>query len=135
MTTVTPATIAHQLAALAAQLEEQVAPKPELDAKYIVTAEFAEVPKDKVAPLLKEWRAAKKKLDERKSALEDIERKLKDLMDGAEVLVIEETGQHVVESRVTVGQVFDTTRFKKENPQEAAKWLRDRYSRNFRILV
>lgn len=134
-TTESPATIAHQLAALAQQLEEQVAPKPEVDAKYIVTAEFVEAPKATVTPLLKEWRAAKKKLDEKKAALEDIERKIKDLMDGAEVLVIEETQQHVVESRVTVGQVFDTTRFKKENPTEAAKWLRDRYSRNFRVLV
>lgn len=138
MTTTTTngtAAIAHQLATLVEQLEAQVTPHAEIDPKYHVTAEFVEAPKDKVAPLLKEWRKAKKALDEKKAALEDAERKIKDLMNGAEVLVIEETQQHVVESRVTTGQVFDTTRFKKEQPVLAQQFQRTRYSRNFRVLV
>jgi len=134
-TTLTATDALHQIAQLAKQLEEQAAPATVPDPKYIVTAEFVEAPKAQVAPLLAEWRKAKKSLDAKKLALEDIERKIKDLMDGAEVLVIEETGQHVVESRVSVGQVFDTTRFKKEKPEVAAQYLRDRYSRNFRVLV
>lgn len=130
------AQLAHQLADLAAQLEAQVTPinKP-VDPKYHVTAEFVEAPKTEVEPLLDEWRNAKKKVDAAKAKLDGVEAKIKKLMAGAEVLVIEETQQYVVESRVTVGQVFDTTRFKKEQPQLATEYQRDRYSRNFRILV
>jgi hypothetical protein len=139
MTTTTPTgvdAIVHQIAQLATQLDQQVhQPNGHVDPKYVVTAEFVEAPSAKVQPLLKEWRKAKKALDAKKAELEDVERKIKDLMNGAEVLVVEETQQHVVESRVTTGQVFDTTRFKKEQPVLAGQYQRTRYSRNFRVLV
>lgn len=134
-TTQKPETVVNLLEAFLEQAKVFTEEHKPIDPKYHVTAEFIEAPKDEVEPLLDEWRNAKKKVDAAKAKLEGIEAKIKKLMNGAEVLVLEETKQYVVESRVTVGQVFDTTRFKKEQPQLAADYQRDRYSRNFRILV
>lgn len=135
MTTVNiPVSVAGQLSDLLKEITLAQS-GTDLDPKYVVTSEFVEVSKTEVTPLLKQWRKAKKELDERKAALENVERKIKDLMNGAEVLVIEETQQHVVESRVTTSQVIDTARLKKEQAELVNKYQRTRYSRNFRVLV
>lgn len=124
--------IATQLAALAAQLEAPA--KPEIDPKYVVTSEFVEIPASEYKPLTDKLRKAEAKLAKVKAEVEAAKRPLAELMAGAEVLVDADTKQYILESRVSVGQIFDATRFKKENPAEAAKFMRDRYSRNFRLL-
>lgn len=132
MTTIT---LTPELVLAAQEIMSAAVPVETVDPKYTVTSEFTEVPKSQVAPALAKWKKAKAKLDKVKQELEAAEREIKDLMNYAEVLVIAETGQHVVESRVTTGQVFDTTRFRKEQPEVAAKYQRTRYSRGFRVLV
>lgn len=103
--------------------------------KYAVTGEYIELPVKQVQPLLKEWHAAKAEADKAKERLEAAKTALSEAMAHHEVLVVEETGQMVVESRVNVAMVLDTAKLRKENPELASKYQRERRSRGFRVLV
>lgn len=116
----------------AAQQAETSAP---LDGKYTVTGELIELPASVTRPLLKEFKAAEKEYQAAKQRFEDAKTAIATAMDYHEVLVAEETGQMLVEHRVTTGMVLDTAKLKKEKPEIASAYQRERRSRTLRVLV
>lgn len=120
--------------AKAAEAEQAAAAEQAVD-KYFTSGEYIELPVKTVQPLLKEWHEAKAEADASKARLEAAKTALSEAMSSHEVLVVEETGQMVVESRVSVGMVLDASKLRKEQPELAAKYQRERRSRSFRVLV
>jgi hypothetical protein len=126
--------IAAALHAVLEQLEGKPAATPETD-KYTVTGENIELPAAITKPLLKEFKDAEKEYKDAKQRFEDAKSAIGDAMEYHEVMVVEETGQIVAEYRVTTAMVLDTAKLKKEEPQVAAKYQRERHSRSVRVLV
>lgn len=124
----------EQMLAEAKAAEAAEAEAAQLD-KYAVTGEYIEIPVAQTQKLLKAWHEAKAQADAAKIKLEDAKQAILDAMEAHEVLVAEETGQLLVESRVSTAMVLDTSKFKKENPELALKYQRERRSRSFRVLV
>jgi TRAP-type C4-dicarboxylate transport system substrate-binding protein len=136
MTTVTPTAdaIVQQIAQLTTQLEATMH-TPAVDPKFAVTAEFVELPKTETDALLKAYKKAEARFKAAKEALEARKTEIINAMAGAEILVVAETKQQLVEHRVVEGIVLDTTKLKKEHPQLAAEYQKTRIQRPFRVLV
>lgn len=140
----TTATTTVQVPLTSAQLEAMLAEAKAAEAaaaeaqetdKYAVSGEYIELPASVTKPLLKEWLAAKTEADAAKARLEAAKQAITDVMESHEVLVNEDTGQMLVESRVSTAMVLDTAKLRKEMPEVAAKFQRERRSRSFRVLV
>lgn len=144
MTTTTHTTIAVPMTA--AQLEILLAEAKAAEAaaaeqseaktdKYYTSGEYIELPATQTKALLKAWHDAKADADKAKEKLEEAKQAILDAMEAHEVLVNEETGQMLVESRVSVAMVLDSAKLRKEEPELALKYQRERRSRSFRVLV
>lgn len=132
MTTIT---LTPELKAAAEEIMKAAqADAPEAD-KYTVTGENIELPAAITKPLLKEFKLAEQEYREAKQRFENAKSAIGDAMEYHEVMVVEETGQIVAEYRVTTASVLDTTKLKKERPEVAAQYQRERHSRSVRVLV
>jgi hypothetical protein len=105
------------------------------DTKFDVTSEFVDVPKSDVDTLIAQYRAADMMMDAAKAQLDAAKQAIIDKMGQAETLRVEETGQHVVDYRVVYAMVTDTAKLKKEQPEIAAKYQKERISRPFKVLI
>jgi predicted phage-related endonuclease len=106
-----------------------------VDSKFEVTAEFVEVPKVVADALLAQYHAKDEAFKAAKKELETAKQSIINAMGKAEVLVVDETGQEVVTHRVVRSMIVDTARLRKEQPQIAAEYQKERVSRPLDVLV
>lgn len=138
-TTVAVPLTAAQLEVMLAEAKANEAAQAEAQAeaadKYTTYGEMIELPAAQTKKLLKAWHDAKAKADVAKAELDEAKNAILEAMQHHEVMINEETGQMLVESRVSTALVLDTARLRKEKPEIAADYQRERRSRSFRVLV
>ncbi len=95
----------------------------------------AEVPKSRADALRKKYRSAERRVDTAKEALATAKADIVAEMGAAEVLRITETGRPFAELKTITSLTFDTTRFRSENPEQAAGYMKPQSSRRFRLIA
>lgn len=99
------------------------------------STEPALVPKTRADALRKAYTRAERRVDAAKEALASAKNDILEAMGAAEVLQVAETGRPLAELKTVTSLTFDQTRFRSENPELAAGYMKEQSSRRFRVLV
>lgn len=135
MTTTQTPNVINLLQELLAAAEADATEQKKLDPKFEVTSEFVEVPKVVADALLAQYHEADDAFKAAKKVLDSAKQSIINTMGKAEVLVVDETRQEVVTHRVVRSMIVDTARFRKERPQLAAEYQKERVSRPLDVLI
>ena len=144
MTTSRTATTASALAAAAsgalATVSAKLAGEPEPNVVApLVTASagerYAAVPKAEADLLRRAYRAAERRAEKARQALDAAKADILARMGGHDVLVVAETGKPLAEHKPVESLIFDQVRFRAEHPDESAGYMKPRVQRRFRVLT
>lgn len=128
-----PGKLAQAASAALAQASAKLAP--------VITSEAAdevppaELPKSRADALRKKYRSAERRVDTAKEALATAKAEIVAEMGAAEVLQIAETGRPFAELKTITSITFDATRFRTDNPDLAAGYMKPQSSRRFRLIA
>lgn len=133
-----PGKLAQAASAALAQASAKLAPPIEREALVWEAADEvppAEVPKARADALRKKYRSAERRVDTAKEALATAKAEILAEMGAAEVLQIAETGRPFAEFKTITSLTFDATRFRTDNPDLAAGYMKPQSSRRFRLIA
>lgn len=95
----------------------------------------AVIPKARADALRKSYQRAEKRVDAAQEALKAAKTDILAAMGASTVLQVAETGKPLAEHKTVTALTFDQTRFRKEHPDQAAGYMRERTQTRFRLLV
>lgn len=95
----------------------------------------AVIPKTRADALRKSYQRAEKRVDAAQEALKAAKGDILAAMGPSTVLQVAETGKPLAEHKTVTALTFDQTRFRKEHPDQAAGYMKERVQSRFRLLV
>jgi hypothetical protein len=126
--------LAGAASAVLAQASSKLAGEPAATS-VVAAADPAVVPKARAMALREAYSRAERRVDEAKEALAAAKADILEEMGAAEVLAVAETGLPIAELKTVTSLAFDSTRFRSENPVQAAAYMKEQVSRRFRVLA